>query len=211
MPLGDSITDGVGSSGGGYRVNLFHRALDAGLNLTFVGSGANGPAMVDGVAFPQEHEGHSGYTIDTGGGREGITPLIVQAMTDHTPDIILLMIGTNDVDIQLDLANAPARLGTLIDLIFTTKPDVMLVLAQIVPTTDDTENMRVQTYNAAMSALVSTRVAQGKRIVLVDMYGAFTANAGYKAAYMSDGLHPNDDGYVVMASVWFPAIVNVLH
>jgi len=64
MPLGDSITDGAGSSGGGYRVPLFHLVSQDQKTITFVGSGQNGPAMVDGKAFPQHHEGHSGYTIE---------------------------------------------------------------------------------------------------------------------------------------------------
>jgi len=59
MPLGDSITDGVGSSapGGGYRLQLFHDAVQAHKALTFVGSATdpNGPAMLDGKAFPRDH------------------------------------------------------------------------------------------------------------------------------------------------------------
>jgi hypothetical protein len=47
LPLGDSITDRVGSSGGGYRVELFRRALANQQNITFVGTAANGPNVVN--------------------------------------------------------------------------------------------------------------------------------------------------------------------
>ncbi len=207
MPLGDSITYGVGSStGGGYRVNLFAHALDAGRNITFVGSGNTGPATVDGVPFPTGTEGHSGYTIATGGGRSGITELTANAMTTYKPDIILLMIGTNDVDIQYALPTAPDRLNTLLDLIFSTNPEVAVVLAQITPTKDSAENLRDVTYNSAMPALVAAHADAGFRITLVDMYGAFMADPTFATDYMSDTLHPNDTGHAKMGDVWFEAV-----
>ena len=219
MPLGDSITWGVGSSGsgGGYRVPLFRLALMNNELITFVGHGTandpdapNGPSTVDGVAFPRNHEGYSGYTIDTGGGRTGISTIIDAAFMANTPHIVLLMIGTNDVNISFDLANAPTRLANLIDRILAYIPNGLLVLARITPTQDDTVNARAQTYNNAMPGLVQTRVAAGKHIVLVDMYAAFTANANYKTMLMNDTLHPNDTGYMVMAQTWYAAIRDYL-
>jgi lysophospholipase L1-like esterase len=207
MPLGDSITFGHESStGGGYRVPLFQSALSANRNITFVGSQISGPAMVGGTPFPQNNEGHSGYTIDTGGGRQGILPLAPGAINTYKPHIVTLMIGTNDVDIQLDLANAPTRLATLIDAILGADSNLLLVVAQITPTQTDSENVRVTAYNAAIPAIVSARAKQGKHILLVDMYGALTANANYKTAYLANNLHPNDAGFVVMAGVWYAAI-----
>jgi lysophospholipase L1-like esterase len=212
MPLGDSITYGVGSTtGGGYRIEIFHQALQHSQHVTFVGSQTSGPPTVDGVTFPQENEGHSGYTIDNGGGRSGISPLVVSAMNTYKPNIITLMIGTNDVNIQLDLANAPTRLANLVDLILSTDPNVLLVLAQIVPTQDDGTNANVMTYNAAMPQIVSTRAAAGKHIVLVDMYSAFVADANFKTDYMSDSLHPNDAGHAVMGDVWYGVLGPLLH
>ncbi len=210
MPLGDSITDGVGSSGGGYRVDLFRRALTDGLSVTFVGSGMNGPNMVEGQPFPRNHEGHSGFTIEDGGGRSGIAPLLGGALGSFQPHIITLMIGTNDVDINLDLQNAPTRLGRLLDSIWEGSPDALVVVAQIVPSTDDNLNNRIQTYNAAIPELVQSRADAGMHVVLVDMYSAYTAEPNYKQGYMNDRLHPNDAGYVVMAGVWYEAISEYL-
>jgi lysophospholipase L1-like esterase len=209
MPLGDSITDGFGSTspGGGYRPSLFHLILQAGQHATFVGSAAqNGPAMVDGVAFPRMHEGHSGYTIDPGAGRSGISPLTPTSLTTNTPHIVLLMIGTNDIDLQNDVANAPMRLGTLLDTIFTTAPDVTVLVAQITPTSDDTLNARIMTYNAAIPALVAARAAAGKHVLLVDMYASLASNASYKTTLLYDRLHPNDAGYAKLADTWYAAL-----
>jgi lysophospholipase L1-like esterase len=212
MPLGDSITDGTAGSsiGGGYRVSLFHRALGDHKTITFVGSGSDGPATVDGVPFPPHHEGHSGFVIggpgDPFSAFIGIAPLVVNALDTYHPNIVALMIGTNDMNLADDVANAPTRLAALIDSVTSTDPKLLLVVAQIIPSQTDALNTSIQAYNAAIPALVQARATAGKHVALVDMYDAFTAIANYKSADMSDNLHPNDAGYAVMAGVWYARI-----
>jgi len=212
MPFGDSITDGY-TVAGGYRIELFRLAHQAGKSMTFVGSGSNGPTQVDGVAFPSNHEGHSGYTIndETSAGRMGLAPLVSPRMKTYTPHIVLLMVGTNDVNLNINLANAPTRLAALIDSIFNENPNVMLVVAELTPTRDDAVNDHVQTYNSAIPALVKARADAGRHIALVDMYAAVTANASYKTALLADTLHPNTAGYVVLGQTFYQAVANALH
>ncbi len=214
LPLGDSITDGFPFEAGGYRVELFNQTLVNSKHVTFVGSLSNGPATVAGVAFPPKHEGHTGFTIinEPTAGRSGISPAITDtAISTNHPNIILLMIGTNDVDLSIDLANAPGRLATLIDEIITDAPSSLLVVAQLTPTTTDTENTRFQAYNAAIPGIVQQRVTAGKHVMLVDMYSTFTANANYKTALMNDNLHPNPTGYALMGDTWYKVIGSFLH
>jgi lysophospholipase L1-like esterase len=214
MPLGDSITDGVGSSapGGGYRLELFHDAVQAHEALTFVGSATdpNGPATLDGKMFPRNHEGHPGYTIDDSATTSGISPLVDQSIAVNHPQIILLMIGTNDVNRNIDVANAPARLGALLDRLIADAPNALLVVAKITPTPDAGANSVIQTYNDAIARIVQTHAGNGNHVVLVDMYAPFTARANYSTALMSDFLHPNDAGYAVMGDVWYGAIRSYL-
>ncbi len=203
MPFGDSITQGYNVAGG-YRAPLLHLALAAGREITFVGS-ANDYSVptVDGQPFPRNHEGHGGFTIE---GNNGIAKFVGTSVPSYKPDIVTLMIGTNDINGNNNLADAPNRLGKLLDAIFTSDPSILVVLAQIVPTRSDGTNNAVKTYNAAMPGLVSSRVAKGQHILLVDMYGAFTKDAGYKQSLFADNLHPNQDGYDLMADVWFQAL-----
>ena len=214
MPFGDSITDGVGSSGGGYRVPLFKIALTDSKNITFVGRNMNGPGTVtvnnQSKSFPQSHEGYSGWTIKDGGGRSGIYGKVDGAIQTNAPHIVLLMIGTNDVDINLDLTNAPSRLGELLDKLITSAPKALIVVAKLVPTTDDTENGRARTYNDGIAPVVQSRISQGKNLKMVDMYSAFTTDTSYKTALMNDKLHPKDTGYEVMAKTWYDAIKSYL-
>lgn len=206
MPLGDSITDLGGQENGAYRVDLFKLSLTNNKKLTFVGSHESGPQMVEGVPFPRHQEGHSGWTIADGAGRDGLYDQIQGWLMTTPPHIVLLMIGTNDTDLQLDLQNAPMRLGLLLDRIAMYAPNALTVVAQIVPSTDDPLNQRIQAYNAAIPGLVKARADAGKHLIMVDMYTAFTMNSNYKTAYMGDKLHPKAEGLVVMANTWWAAI-----
>jgi lysophospholipase L1-like esterase len=210
MPLGDSITDGFPYENGSYRVELFHQAVQSSLAITFVGRNVNGPQTVDSQPFPRGHEGYSGFTIDTDATHSGISPLVDAAMATFHPHIVLLQIGTNDINGNVDIANAPTRLGALIDRITADAPNALLIVAQITPTTNDGTNTRISAYNAAIPAQVQRRAAAGKHVRVLDMYGAFTANANYKTALMFDNLHPNTTGYLTMGDAWYAAIRAVL-
>ena len=215
MPFGDSITDGYnGDTPGGYRVELFRLAHSAGKSITFVGDLTNGPSTVDGVAFPTNHEGHSGWTIAPKSGRSGISTLVATVMPKHKPHIVLLMIGTNDAIDNYDMTNAPTRLGALIDSIYAQLPTVTIVVAQPVPSRgdgtkgDDTAlSARIKTFDDAIPAVVKSRTDAGKHILVVDMYTAFNAN---KAALIEDEWHPNLAGYVLLGSKWYSAIQSLL-
>jgi len=192
LPFGDSITFGIGYAGG-YRVELFRTAHAAGKQITFLGSLSNGPAMVDGVTFPKQNEGHSGWTIDQ------MLPLIpMPALNGGPPHIILVMIGTNDIARRQDLANAPKRLGALLDKLITAAPDALIVVAKLTPLSSSAAG--VMTYNDAIPALVNERVAAGKHVKLVDQF------TGFPLSQLGDGVHPNQMGYERMAGVWYEAI-----
>lgn len=106
------------------------------------------------------------------------------------------MAGTNDV-FGGNIGTAPNRLSTLIDGVFTTAPDTVLVVATLTPLSSGQSS--VNTYNQAVTQLVSTRSANGQHIVLASM--SAVANSD-----LADGVHPNDAGYIKMANAWFAAI-----
>ncbi len=103
-----------------------------------------------------------------------------------------------------DLSNAPSRLKSLIEQIFNDIPTVQLLVAQIVPSANQTFNDKIQTFNAAIPDLVSFEQAQGYNVNLVDMNSALTQND------LFDDIHPTQSGYDKMADVWSTALEPLL-
>ncbi len=212
LPLGDSITEGYLPSGanGGYRVELFRQAVRAGKNITFVGTQMNGPTTVESRTFPRRHEGRGGYTI-AGGGQGAIAGSVTDtAISTYHPHIVLLMIGTNDINGNINVSTAPTRLGQLIDEIIADAPAALVVVATIIPIANDGTNQRIPNYNAAIPGLVSTRAAAGKHVMLVDNYAAFVRDSNFRTALMVDNLHPNDAGYARLGQTFYDAIAPLL-
>ena len=207
LPLGDSITAGAGAQpgdGGGYRVELFTKATNDNKHITFVGSLTSGPTTAAGVAFPQNHEGHIGWTITQVSGIATIS----QALKDM-PQIVLLFIGTNDEGYATSEAGASDRLGQLIDKIVAALPNSLLVVSSIYPFpgckatnyTPDECAVNVAAYDAAIPGVIKQRADQGKHVNYVDMSTPPTG------ALSTDGVHPNDTvGYPWMGDTWYAAI-----
>jgi lysophospholipase L1-like esterase len=191
LPFGDSITDGFGTPGG-YRMELFRLAREDDHEINYVGSLQNGPSMVDGVMFPSRHEGHSGWKINQ------LLDLVPAPAFNTMPHIVLLMIGTNDVIQNDNLAQAPARLEGLLDEIIMTAPDALVVVGKITPMSNS--DAQIRAYNDAIPGLVAERVTAGKHVIVVDQYTGFPMNE------LADGIHPNPAGYTRMAGVWYTAI-----
>ncbi|GAA1016173.1 hypothetical protein GCM10009556_056810 [Acrocarpospora pleiomorpha] len=182
MPAGDSITYGVGSSSGnGYRAMLWDRLREISSGLDFVGSNSSGSMMDD------DHNGYPGREIDTIAG-----PASRDASTMR-PNVVTLMAGTNDIQRDVDVANAPARLGRLIDQVLDGSPEVAIAVATLVPVVGDPPaQARRNAFNTEVRALVETYQDQGKKVMLAEM-GPMTADM------MFDRLHPNDSGYAFIA------------
>jgi len=206
MPLGDSLTLGAYAAGqngtGGYRAPLWNRLAAAQYAVDFVGS-VNGPAP---AGVDPNHEGHGGWRIDD------ITGQIDGWLADSKPDVILLIIGANDIIQGYSVDTAQARMNTLLDRIFTDRPGVKLLVGNLIwapqPNQYNYDLAKIQDFNSRLPAMVAARVALGRDISLVDMYGLSGLGA---ANFGSDGVHPNDAGYQKMADVWYAALAPQLN
>ncbi|MFE9021384.1 ricin-type beta-trefoil lectin domain protein [Streptomyces sp. NPDC007808] len=184
MPLGDSITWGVGSStGNGYRGPLWNKLAADGHPLDFVGT-VRGGSMSD-----PDNEGHSGYRIDQ------IAALADASLTRYRPNVVTLHIGTNDLQGASEVDTAIARLRSLVSQITADVPDATVLVASLVVSTSSSEEQWRGTYNQAVRRIVSDAQAAGKRVAFVDMSSLTTAD-------LADPLHPNDSGYEKMAEAF---------
>jgi lysophospholipase L1-like esterase len=184
MPLGDSITWGVGSStGNGYRGPLFTTVTGEGYVPDFVGSGRGG-TMTD-----PDNEGHSGWRIDQ------IAGIADADLARYKPNVVTLMIGTNDLNQNYQVPTAPDRLHALVDRIVADDPGATVLLADLILSTSAPVVQAEPAYNSAVGQIVQAEQAAGRHVSFVDM-GALTT------ADLSDSLHPNDSGYQKMAAAW---------
>ncbi|MFI2350382.1 NPP1 family protein [Streptomyces sp. NPDC019443] len=190
MPLGDSITYGVGSSTeSGYRADLWNMLKAYTDKVAFVGSQDSGRLPDD------DHEGYPGRRIDE-----------VAAMADCTvkrarPNVVTLHLGTNDMNQNYDLANAPKRLGDLIDQVLTDAPDATVLVATLIPTGKPGLQPRIDAFNSQLPALVQKRRDAGQHVALVRMDTAVDVADG-----LQNDAHPNDAGYRDMATAFLSGI-----
>jgi lysophospholipase L1-like esterase len=197
LPLGDSITHGFSSTDdAGYRSALFKLIVAANQNVTFIGSLANGPTTVSGKTFPRNHEGHDGFTVTR------ITGLVPPAKSfSTTPHIVLLHAGTNDMTMNADPTTTANQLSTLITNLVNAAPDALIVVAKIVPL--GYSNTNYNSYIAKIPGVVQAHASN--HVVMVDMSTLPTSDIRGNG-----DVHPTDQGYADMATLWYGAIKSYL-
>jgi lysophospholipase L1-like esterase len=192
MPLGDSNTEGVPASGGGYRTELGRLVQQGGGGVDFVGSRSSGPATL----FDRDHEGHSGYTIAQAQGQ-------VQGWLDSaSPDVVLLMLGTNDLKGAAAVSPSVAldRLRTLIGTIRSHRSSPHVIVSTIPP--QPAIPALVAEFNAGLPGVVA---AAGARVSLVNAGGSVAP-----AQLLPDGIHPNATGYAVIGAAFHQALAPLI-
>ncbi|KAJ3779995.1 SGNH hydrolase-type esterase domain-containing protein [Lentinula aff. detonsa] len=183
LPLGDSITYGyLSTDGNGYREDLLELITAGGNSVDYIGS------IQAGTMADNWNDGYIGCTIDQIAS-SGIPALKM------VPQVVLLMAGTNDINYQEDLANAPTRLMNLVDEIFSYSPNAAVIVSDIPLIVDDTLEPLVETYNSGIQVLLQERISEGQHVVHVTL-------SDLTSSEMADDLHPNDEGYQVLAQAW---------
>lgn len=218
MPLGDSITYGYNGNNAGYRGPLYNLLFSVALNFRFIGTSIERPGSLPVSPVDQRHnEGHSSYTLnDVNHNLDGFdnTRFLLHGGADRNPngghwfdgipnvrdpaypDVILMMLGTNEMT---NLADVRARLHDLIVKITTLRPSARLLVAKVTPLTASAAG--VAEYNSIVVDEVAGFASAGKSVRLVDLNTGFPANG-----LDPDGIHPNDTGFNFMAGKWFEAI-----
>jgi lysophospholipase L1-like esterase len=187
-----SITYGVGSSqGNGYRDDLYNLLERDGNVVNMVG---NNPAV--GSTFKdKDTEGWPSFIIDTVAAKMRIS------MPTNRPNIATVLVGTNDMTGNLDVGNAPARLGRLIDDLLDFPPLTMVVVSSLPANTNPDALTRIHAYNAAIPGVVQQRVNTGRWVIFAD------CGRVVGIPDLVDGTHPNDAAYERIGRCFYDAIV----
>ena len=197
MPLGDSITAGDGN--GGYRGPLYQMLTTSTSTIDFVGS------VISGTLPDRNNEGHSGWRADQ------IRDSLPAWLTAANPNIILLHIGTNDINQGEQATTVAAEIGQILDLVdayeTSNQTPVTVILGRIVNRSNpfDAQGLETTALNVLIGSMAATRIAAGDRLIVVDHESALTYPND-----MVDTLHPNASGYQKMATVWYAALYPLL-
>jgi lysophospholipase L1-like esterase len=219
MPIGDSITDDC-SLNGAWR--LYLQPLLESNNYPFIFVGRQSSSAAPPSFTKVNHEGYCGAVIAPPGvyavhGYSTVNAYLLKivadalAVTNNHPDLVLLLIGANDIGRGRDPYQVATHdMAQLIDLILTNVPAANVILAKI--TSLQSANLtgfnyadyatNVPIYNAALQSTVNQRRAAGQNVFLADMFSA----VDYNTMFQSDHVHPNATGLKAMANEWLTRI-----
>ncbi len=242
MLLGDSITEGEGDDIEnsnpiynlkriGYREELFNLLSQAGYNFRFVGNEITGydtypvPPNTDFYNFGRYNEGHGGWTADGGfaAGKGAIEDNITGWLTDlqpnDVPGIVLLHIGTNDLNedepatIKNDVANVLARIGEY-------DSDILTVFSSLIyyNHVDKASLSEQSALKQLLQTEANTLMNSGENVSFINMNSVLTQNhypyfyTQHQPGFPNDfrDIHPNTFGYSLMAQRWFNKLQSLL-
>ena len=222
MVVGDSISVGYTDNPKwtvpyefGFRSGLYTRLTRSGLKFQFVGgspepwNGQHGrptnTPMLDLRPLGQDHcEGYGGKKT---GYILGNMPAWLKR---NSPDVILLMVGINDIrpGATAEPTGAELNLSNIVATVVSNAPEARLIVAQITPRAE--YNPGIVKYNTYIrDVLVPHFAAQGKQVTTVNQYTNLLVGGTTKidGALFANGInHPNAVGYDRMAETWFKGI-----
>ena len=194
MPIGDSITVGandVTGLYGGYRV-VIQRLAGPTHKFTYVGTHHDN----DG----QPHDGYHGALIkDVADDAE--------LWIDHCkPTVVLLQIGTNDMQCKRSPIGASNDLMSLVDHLSTEYPSTTFVVSTIPPVApvnvSQTKEVNIDAYNQALRRKFAS---PPPNVRFVDIYQS--AKLDRRSDFGSTGIHPTANGYEKIGRVWLAYLV----
>ncbi|KAK1497899.1 hypothetical protein CABS01_10877 [Colletotrichum abscissum] len=200
LGVGDSITVGFlserdGGDGNGYRLKLQQDLSKD--EVVFVGTESAGGTMSGGY-----FAAWSGQTIQ-------YISEHVSSSLEQRPNIILVHAGTNDMNPNLNIAKqgndpsrAASRLGKLIDQIVDACPDAVVLVAMIISTCEEAQQVNTAQYQALIPGIVQSRRAIGKHVLAVD----FTT---FPTGSLRDCIHPTNQGYRDFGDYWYDFISQI--
>lgn len=219
MPVGDSITNGEGETGG-YRKYLDYILNQKGISFDMVGPNRdmNASFSYNGqtVQYDSDHAGFSGFQIKQvpDWGKANNTGSLYNelknknAVKTYKPDIILLIIGTNDMTANRSMSDCSNDLHDLVDYMLADMPSGGMIFMGSIPefTRYGGNPQRIANYNETVQSVAEDYSNAGKNVRFVDTHGCLNGMSDIG----SDELHPNGKGYEKLGKFWAEVIEDYL-
>lgn len=198
MPVGDSITEG-GTGFYVYRYPLMEKLLGAGYRVAFVGSKTTQP-LAGSPLGALAHEGYAGKNLAF------IRERFEASYRAHPADIVLVHAGHNQFADQKPVPGLLADTRALIATARAINPQVIVLLAQVIPSGKLPKYSYIPEFNRALVLLAAELNTPAQPVILVDQAAGFD----WKTDTVADQVHPNAQGAEKMAARWFEALQKIL-
>ncbi len=211
LPLGDSITEGYPRPRS-YRYFLWIKMIETGIDFDFVGSLNSSRGFTRyrppsyGRYYDHDHEGHLAWSTDhiLTGHPKGDGQKLSEWLKAYTPDIALVLLGTNDMIASECTLSTAGKLRQIIEALRGDNPNVIVLIAKLIPVAPPPVNRRIDKLNERIDTIAKEMSAAASPVIVVDLNSGFDARAD-----TYDGLHPNESGERKMADKWFEALQGV--
>ncbi|KAI1498929.1 cellulose-binding protein [Biscogniauxia marginata] len=195
VPLGDSITEITC-----WRSKLWDllKANNVTDSIEFVGSQTNNPqnCHASDTNWDKHHEGHSGFLAIN------IANTLLEGwLADSKPDIVMFMLGTNDVAQGRSLNDIIGAYTHMVDLMRESNPNMKIIVDSVIPL--PMNNVPIENLNAAIPPWAAEQNTTESPIYFNDVYP-------YPSTALRDGIHPNDAGDVIIADSLSPLLTWVI-
>ncbi|KAI1486892.1 cellulose-binding protein [Biscogniauxia mediterranea] len=195
MPLGDSITEITC-----WRAKLWDLLKANGVtdNIEFVGSQTNNPqnCQASDANWDKHHEGHSGFLAIN------IANTLLEGwLASAQPDVVMFMLGTNDVAQGRSLTDIMAAYTRMVDLMRASNPNMKIIVDSVIPL--PMNNAPIEALNAAIPPWAAEHNTTESPVYFNDVYP-------YPSTALRDGVHPNDAGDVIIADALDPLLTWVI-
>ena len=232
MCMGDSITYGHRYPGS-YRKFLYHNLITKGYKIRMVGAKEKNIEKYNNFEYPNDNSGYSAYTISNYENRKGLLEILQKTeCLKLNPDIIILLIGTNNAMDNINLDITIKNFITLIKYIFNNINNKSMVFVNTIldmnpnhktnynwfgnyrkNNIDDDEVLKlvndyVKKYNNKIKEIVEDYRNKNYNIKIENLNEVIKLNEFDNL--MLDGVHPNDNGYKKIGDFWTEIIDNYL-
>lgn len=217
---GDSITFRLES----YRNEIWEIMQESNFKIDFVGTNNRGDISANQYSNEDdEHDGYGGYNIeewrlifeDVNNENEKL-----EIMQQKDPDLLLIMLGTNNFAYSSDLVNninpvetSVDQMLNLINLIFEWFDDITIIVGTIPPARENSTFSTgisrfeyIETYNEILKHTVESHSLYNSKLFISDNYSVLNSSDFPEG----DLLHPSADGQDKIALEWCNQIVKYL-
>lgn len=211
LTIGDSLTYGVDLELSGttkprvaYRQTLSQNLIDYFGKVAFVG---NVDEYTTTVTDPYlyRHSGYSGYVIEDVyhvQNHPGVKPMVDDMMAKYKPDIVIMMLGTNDLGLAVMTNDIIPRWENFVLQVESQLPENGLLICSSIPPIESSTKETM--FNEKIQARTRELANEGYKVGFADPYTPLSEDA---SVYLNtDGVHFNSLGYSMIGRVFTEAI-----